>query len=172
MSALRIAGTGHRPNKLGGYSAFVRARLQRVATDALVRLKPTQVISGMALGWDTALAEAAVELRIPFVAAVPFVGHELAWPQASREQYRNLLTLAERVHVVCDGDYESWKMQARNEWMVNECDAVLALWNNSAGGTRNCVRFAESINKPVHNVWEQWLAVAPLIVRWQNGAVT
>ncbi|MBD2505253.1 hypothetical protein H6G83_32415 [Anabaena azotica FACHB-119] len=51
-----IAATGHRPTKLGGYSPAVLSRLTDLATAYFERISPTQVISGMALGWDTAIA--------------------------------------------------------------------------------------------------------------------
>ena len=41
------------------------------------------------------------------------------------------------------------KMQTRNEWMVNHCDKLIAVWNGSDGGTGNCVNYAKSINKEI-----------------------
>jgi len=109
----------------------------------------------MALGWDQALAQAAVDMKIPFDAAVPFVGQESRWPAESAKRYRSLLSQARNVTVVCDGGYAAWKLQRRNIWMVDHCDAVLALWNGSDGGTANCVRYADG-KRPVINVWNEW----------------
>jgi hypothetical protein len=69
-TGLIVAGTGHRPDKLGGYSDDAFNLLVKIAKHWLEMNKPTRVISGMALGWDQALATAAVEVDIPFVAAV------------------------------------------------------------------------------------------------------
>jgi uncharacterized phage-like protein YoqJ len=110
----------------------------------------------MALGWDMALAEAAVELGIPFVAAVPFEGQESAWPPASQVDYRNLLGMASEVKIVCPGKYAAYKMQVRNQWMTNNCDLLLVLWDGSPGGTGNCVRYAEKIGRPMINLWANW----------------
>lgn len=63
-----MAGTGHRPDKLGGYGAGVSSRLVDLARAALLRCRPNEVMSGMALGWDTALALGAIELGIPLTA--------------------------------------------------------------------------------------------------------
>jgi uncharacterized phage-like protein YoqJ len=151
-----IAGTGHRPDKLGGYDWKVADRLFDVALTGLERLKPTKLISGMALGWDQAVARAAVALNIPFIAAIPFVGQEKKWPESSQITFRLLYGLAAEVVIVCDGGYAGWKMQKRNEWMVDHCDHVLALWNGSSGGTENCIKYAEAKGRPITNLWEHW----------------
>jgi len=156
---LVIAGTGHRPEKLGGYGEDVFLRLCHVASEALIRLSPTRVISGMALGWDQALAQAATEWHIPFVAAVPFKGQEAMWPAASQKYYHELLRKAESVVYVSKPPYTFRKMQERNEYLANECDKMLALWDGSGGGTANCLQYARLIaHKPIENVWDQWVA--------------
>lgn len=149
-----IAGTGHRPDKLGGYSVEVNQKLLKVALDNLEGV--TKVISGMALGWDTALAHAARMKGIPFIAAVPFFGQERMWPKVSQDSYHDMLKAAEDVVYVCDQGYAPWKMQIRNEWMVDHCDMVLALWDGSAGGTGNCMKYVQQKEKPYKNVWNQW----------------
>ncbi len=152
-----IAATGHRPNKLGGYTDQVKQRLLDLATAALKHYKPTHVISGMALGWDQAVALAAVNLNIPFIAAVPFKGQESQWPQSSKDDYQTLLDLAQEVIIVCPGDYSPEKMQKRNEWMVEKCEMLLALWDGSPGGTKNCIDYAKRDANPIVNLWDSWL---------------
>jgi uncharacterized phage-like protein YoqJ len=152
-----ICGTGHRPKKLGGYGADVERRLIAYAGTALDSYKPDMVISGMALGWDQALAETALLMGIPYTAAIPFVGQGDDWPKLSKARYIELVDKADRVITVCDVGYASWKMQKRNEWMVDHSDMVLALWNGSEGGTANCVAYAEKVGKPVVNFWDGWL---------------
>ena len=149
-----VAGTGHRPNKLGGYTRDARTRLFNTAIRSLEHLRPTKLISGMALGWDQALARACVELNIPFIAAVPFAGQETVWPAASQREYRELCEAASDFIIVSPGGYSAAKMQIRNEWMVDHCDRVLALWDGSPGGTRNCVDYAKTVNKPISNAWK------------------
>ena len=156
-----IAGTGHRPLKLGGYSDEVDDRLRALARAALLKYAPAAVISGMALGWDMALAEAAIELGIPLVAAVPFEGQERRWTQAQQQRYFAILDKA-LVHVVSPGGYAAWKMQARNEWMVARCGLLLALWDGSGGGTANCLSYANSVNCRISNLWRSWCKRANL----------
>jgi uncharacterized phage-like protein YoqJ len=156
-----IAATGHRPDKLGGYGNPVASqRLMDLAADHIDKARPAKVISGMALGWDTAFGWAAVHLRIPLIAAVPFRGQESRWPVSSQTLYRLLLDRAEDVVVVCDGGYAVWKLQKRNEWMVDHADRMCALWDGSAGGTRNCVEYALNKGKPVTTLYQAWKAMS------------
>lgn len=152
-----IAGTGHRPNKLGGYGYVVREKLTVLACAGIgdIRGDVTRIISGGALGWDQALADAALRLNLPLTLALPFEGFESKWPRESQEYLHSLMNPADVVYV-CEPGYAPWKMQERNMWMVDNCDTILALWDGSDGGTANCVRYAESIGKPIINLWENY----------------
>jgi len=153
-----LAATGHRPDKLeGGYSLVTRRALGAVAVQHLHYNRPDKVISGMALGWDQAVAGACVTLGIPFIAAVPFEGQESRWPAESQERYFRLLGHAESVEYV--SQYASaHSMDLRNRWMVDRAGAMLALWNGDlVGGTANCIRYAESRRVPVVNLWAKWI---------------
>lgn len=159
-----IAATGHRPNKAGGYDDAVAARLQGL-THAYLRnaihqygVDEITAISGVALGWDTAYALAALDLDIPLICAVPFKGQESKWPEKSQEIYRNILSKAWHVEVIWEGGYSNVAFQRRNEFMVNRCDRLCALWDGSPGGTGNCIKYAKSLAKPppIDNLWGQW----------------
>ena len=154
-----VCATGHRPNKLGGYGLDVKTKLEQLAFTWLEEHKPDKAISGMALGWDQAFARAAIELNIPLVAAIPFIGQEQAWPDSSQKEWKRLVDAAYEVVIVSEGGYAAWKMQKRNEWMVDTCDLVLALWDGSSGGTDNCVKYARTKSKSIHNLWTNWLEV-------------
>lgn len=156
-----IAGTGHRPDKLGGYGEPSWTKIFKLAYEFLEKNEHNidLVISGGAIGWDSALALASYELDIKYILAVPFVGQEKMWPKEglySQDFYNDLKSNAYKVEIICPGGYASWKMQRRNEWMVNNADLILALWNGSSGGTANCIKYAESKNKKIINLWEQY----------------
>jgi uncharacterized phage-like protein YoqJ len=153
-----VCGTGHRPDKLGGYDEATYQRLVQLATEYLRVTKHDAVISGMALGWDQALAEAALDLCIPVKAYIPFMGMENKWPASSQMKYHALLRrIPDDDWVVCsEGGYAPWKMQKRNEDMVNDSDYVLALWNGSTGGTHNCIAYAQKKQKQIVNLWEKY----------------
>src|SRR5215216_202696 len=95
-----VVVTGHRPNKCGGYGEKAELRLTELAIDWLRALKPRGAISGMALGWDTAIVEACLALRLPYIACIPFKGQESKWPLASQRAYANYIKRAARL-IVC-----------------------------------------------------------------------
>ncbi len=156
---MTTSATGHRPPKLGGYSPIASERLYRFAIRTLARFESDSVISGMALGWDTAVARAALYLGIPLTAAIPFIGQEEAWPAASQAAYNSILNAAARVEVITAGGYTARAMQLRNEWMVDNCNRLLELWDGSAGGTGNCVAYADKVAGCEQvGLWEAWQA--------------
>jgi len=145
------AFTGHRPNKLGGFKIpnpiynFINDEITRTLTD----LKPKKVITGMALGVDQWAAEVCIKLGVPFVAAVPFRGQELYWPEESRKRYFELLEHADSIEYVSPGGYAAWKMQVRNQWMVDNCDVLIAIFDGTPGGTKNCFDYAIANSKKI-----------------------
>ena len=155
-----VAATGHRPHKLGGYGAEVDGRLRALAQRVIATLHPTEVISGMALGWDMAWAEAALALGVPLLVAIPFQGQESHWPEESQKRYGGILDQARSVEIVSSGGYAAYKMQIRNEWMVNHCGVLISLWDGSEGGTGNCVAYARHKKREMKNVWPIWQALS------------
>lgn len=149
-----ISATGHRPNKLGGYSPVTFQRLCDLARGYLLEKQPDGVISGLALGWDLAWAVAALELAIPVHAAIPFEGQESRWPESSQRLWARVVAECASVTFVCEPGYAAWKMQKRNEWMVERCHRVAALWDGTSGGTANCVKFAQAFPRPIDNLWD------------------
>lgn len=157
-----VAGTGHRPQKLGGYgpNPLARAISTRIGEE-LDRLRPERVISGMALGVDQWLAWLAVRRGIPFTAALPFTGQFTKWSQEQKEKYGQLLELCSAevdtsLGHACDRCHRTdWRnqmrhlYQVRNEWMVDRCTVLIAVWDGSNSGTGNCVRYAENVGRPL-----------------------
>lgn len=147
-----VAVTGHRPDKLGKeydysgpYSQFIYDKMWKW----LIENKPEKVISGMALGVDQIWANVAINLFIPVIAAIPFKGQESNWPKGSRNIYNALLKRVSEKVYVSKGRYTAAKMQIRNEWMVNNCDLLFAVWNGTDGGTANCIRYANSVGRKI-----------------------
>ncbi len=146
-----VAFTGHRPDKLGGYK-LPNPTYMRVCKEIdklLKELKPEKVITGMALGVDQWAAMIAHKLGIPFLAAIPFEKQETKWPEESQKTWRLLRKLASEEVIVSPGGYSAEKLQTRNQWMVDHCDKLIAIWNGSSGGTENCINYAKSIEKEI-----------------------
>ena len=161
-----LTATGHRPDKLGGYGNDRAFRnTVTLATVTLERLQPDKVIAGMAQGWDTAVAGAALLLGIPLVAALPFEGYWKRWEGAAKQRLLLMLKLAAEVVVVSPGGYTPKKMQDRNEWMIDRGDYLITLFNGSQGGTRNCLLYRRDHkpDMPVENLWDTWLTFDELL---------
>jgi hypothetical protein len=159
MSDFVLAGTGHRPPRLGlGYDPESNRLLTEFAESQLRGDPPARLLSGMAQGWDSAIAHAAVRLGIPLVCAVPFEGQESRWPPDAQARFRALLAKAKEVVVVCDGGYANWKFVKRDEWLVDHADCVLSLLDNrpERSGTRTTVEYALGKGVRVVNCWPWW----------------
>lgn len=112
-------------------------------------------ITGMALGADQIFAEAVIRMRdaglpLKLVAAVPFLGQESKWNIPAQKKYREILNQCDSVQIVSEGAYTPYKMQIRNEWMVNNSNFTLAIWNGAEkGGTWNCIQYARKLGKQI-----------------------
>ena len=152
-----LCATGHRPNKLGGYTKGATYNLRKLAWEHLKQTKPDKIISGMALGWDMAWAEAGLALGIPVVAALPFESQSKAWPVDSQLRHSNILKKCQEIVVVCEGSYKPYYMQVRNVWMVDNSDSIVAVWDGTSGGTQNCIQYGEKVGKSICNLYEEYL---------------
>jgi uncharacterized phage-like protein YoqJ len=148
-----IAVTGHRPHKLNGewdgigpVSDHIRAQFEHILTT----INPTKGISGGALGVDLLWAEALIKHNVPFILAIPCHNQEKPWAPKQRDRYNMI-----RNHTLCIQYYVSDKpyfhgcMQKRNIWMVDNCNLLVAVHDGSEGGTKNCIEYAEQVNKAI-----------------------
>lgn len=163
MKNIVLAATGHRPKDIftkDHYSStnkralvnFVKERIKEIQTTSNV----TKIISGGALGWDQAIAWAAVELKIPFIMALPFPDMDSKWVEDSKKEFKMLLDRASEV-VTLEKEYSNKAYYTRDKYMVDNCDLLIAFYNGSdSGGTAITIKYAESVNKKILNVWDQW----------------
>lgn len=166
---MKIAITGHRPNKLDNDYDLKSPLIQAIKNEILCKLIELDnindkftLITGMALGIDTLFAQIAIEHNIPFIAAIPFKGQESIWLKQSKLIYYNILEKASKIYIVNEDRYAEFKefnnyipipigqnaisalMQQRNIWMVDNCDKLISVWDGTSGGTANCVKYALS----------------------------
>lgn len=158
---LTIAATGHRTHLLPGCSQprELGRLLVKLAEAELTARRPDLVIVGMALGWDTAVAMAALNLDIPYHAYVPFHGQESRWGRYDQLLYRGLLAQADEIQVICNAE-TSYAYVARDHAMVDAATEVLALYHRgmrARSGTAITVEYAEGWCVPVHNVWDTFM---------------
>lgn len=161
-----ISITGHRPNGLPkqyGYNLnneawskikeYIEVTIEECYKYATQNEELT-LVSGMALGVDTAFWEVAAKLRksnknIRIEAALPFVGQEKKWTEKSQKQYKKMLSESDKVTIVSEGGFATYKMMARNRYMVNKSDIIIAVICKETGGTAQCVKYAKEHNKVV-----------------------
>ncbi|ARO21442.1 hypothetical protein B2J90_29015 (plasmid) [Bacillus tropicus] len=150
---ITIAVTAHRPNKLYGYDYFspgnlaIATKLREHLLSHLNQGKQVHAISGMALGGDTIYALVVLKLKrqgynITLESAIPCTAHSSQWPKPSQDQWKSIVEQADVVTYVSKQLYKPYLMQKRNEYMVNQCDELIAVWDGTTGGTGNCVDYA------------------------------
>jgi len=145
--------TGHRPNKLGGYSADnpIAKKVQgeiRNLLNNLNEIVPVTGITGMAIGSDQYFARACLDLEIPYISYIPFEGQDNLWPTPTREDYNYLISQSLDIVKVSDGNYTPKKMKLRNIAMSDDADLAVAVWDGSKnGGTYHCISYLRSKGK-------------------------
>ena len=165
---LRIAFTGHRKDKLNLYThpqneLKICLELYKVL---LGIIKDNQgcdfeFISGGAIGLDQIAFEVVNKIKvmnrdinITNVISIPFKNQYIVWSKEEQSRYFECLKLADEIIYVdtleqykikglIQGEYHPAKMQMRNRHMVDNCDILIALWDGSKGGTKNCINYAK-----------------------------
>lgn len=144
---MKIAITGHRPEKLSSIS-FIEASLRKAYRDTAATL----IIQGMAAGVDLMSAKIAYQMGLPWICAKPWEGHK---PRRDDEiNYQRAIDLAQEVVSVNPSlEYPGpWVYQKRNEWMVDNSEIVVAVWDGTKGGTFNCVNYAKKKKMPIYRI--------------------
>lgn len=167
---MRVAFTGHRPNKLGGYDHINPIFAERTIA-CLTKLQAEEPITvaynGLALGYDQLALTICLNMGIPVIGCIPILGQDSRWPIKSRTHYQKLLTQVETVKIYEEiySDTEYWRakrargtsfyhlMQIRNEYMVDNADVVIGCWDGTTGGTYNCLMYAKNLGKRRINVY-------------------
>lgn len=155
MSALCF--TGHRPDKLNGYDPKDNKKLlweiSRAVEYSILEGVDT-FISGMALGVDMWSALIVLKLKekyphIKLVCAIPCKNHSIKWNKKDQDLWVKITQAADEIVFVTETEYTHSCMQDRNEWMVDNSDTVLAVWDGTSGGTGNCVIYAQKEKKEI-----------------------
>ena len=163
VKALKVCFTGHRPKSLPwGYDETKESCILFKSVMASIIEKAiingyTYFISGMALGIDMICAEIVLELKknyenVKLECAIPCINQEKKWSSFQQERYRNILKKADVVHYVSKAEYTDTCMNDRNNYMVKECDVVIAVWNGNPSGTGNTVKMAKNAGKKIRIV--------------------
>lgn len=155
-----VAFTGHRR-----YRGEADARLARTVEE-LYRAGFRTFLSGMALGFDLAAAEAVLAFAqrcgdLKLVAAIPFPGQAERYPAGERERYARLLAAADERVTVSDR-YDVHCYRRRNDFLVAHAAVVVAWYDGTPSGTGYTVARARRSGCRVIDLWHDPTACFPV----------
>lgn len=165
---MHIAGTGHRPKYcpckynnnhpwLTNLKNRLRTRLIEIADNHYeFSNTPLVIRAGGAIGWDTWLAQVALELSLPLHLYLPFPDQGMQWPTDSRVEYERIKSLASNV-VYTSPAYHPDVFLKRDVDMITGCGKIFALLNPevNSGGTFYTVGKAKELGIKVENFWRE-----------------
>ena len=135
---MKLAVTGHRPERLKGQEKMIK----EWAVEQLTRLQPSVIYDGMAQGTDQIIATAAKELGIPIICCYAFP--KKSYHPTEEWIMENNLTLFTRL------TYSKDAYLIRDKYMVDCADALLCVWDGvGSGGTFFTRNYALQKNKMI-----------------------
>jgi uncharacterized phage-like protein YoqJ len=177
MIKVSFSGHRPNNKNMGGYDWYsdknkkIRMRLFSEIANIMNSTEDSEFhfISGGALGVDQFAFDVVNEIKYNTLKlnnvkiineiAVPFKDQPNAWfKQEDKNRYNKQLEQADIVTYVDtvdgyiktatpQGKYNPYKLQLRNEYMVDNVDIIIAVWDGSKGGTCNCVNYAKKWDK-------------------------
>ncbi|MBU5245288.1 DUF1273 family protein [Bacillus halotolerans] len=169
-----VCFTGHRPNKLGGYDMKnptmlkLKDKLLEVIEELIIKEEKSRFITGGALGTDQAACWCVHILKkkhphIKNIIATPFKEQDKVWSADQKMWYKRMLDVADEIINVEEldkykvsgdkpGEFSPAKMQKRNEYMIDYSEAIVAVYDGSKSGTRNCLNYARE-SYLGHQLW-------------------
>jgi hypothetical protein len=151
-----VSGTGHRPATPKDPSGLTEPQLRWLreqlseGLDRLARQGPIEVLSGMAAGFDLALAAVAFELGVPLHAHIPYLSQPMGWPPAVRAEWVRLRSVAASEVIYGPNPGSRWQavklLHARNDGLL-KTDRLLAGWDATKrrGGTWSAIVKAQRL---------------------------
>lgn len=135
--------TGHRPQKLEYCKNSIQCdelngKLEELIKNLIEKEGATHFISGVALGVDTYPANIVLNLKsqytgITLECAIPCETQAVKCNERDRDIYYDVLAKCDK-ETLLQKNYTSDCMQKRNEYMVDNSDYVIAVWNGKPSG--------------------------------------
>ncbi len=113
-------------------------------------------LCGMARGFDLAAGKAVLKIAgevegVELVACIPCPEQEKYYGEKDRKTYLEVLEKCSEIKILSTGYYKGC-MLARDRYMADNCDCVLAYLKERRGGTFYTVKYARSIGKNIYFV--------------------
>lgn len=144
-----IAATGHRKYDHDDLEIY------EAVHNVLDKFNPEMVIVGMAQGFDMLVAQVALDGMTPYTAVHPWNGFgQSRFIHPSQEPLYEHLTNFAHKNIYLPGPVGTSGLFARNRYMVDNADAVLAYYNGKRSGTMHCVNYANKQGRKVRNIYE------------------
>lgn len=154
--------TGHRRIEKDKIS-FISAALE-TETEKMIRNGIRFFYCGGAIGFDTLAEKAVIKLRkkypdIKLLIAVPHRGQSNSFGEKERQEYDEILSLADEVIYLSESFYKGC-MHARNRFMVNNSGHCICYLLKNTGGTAYTVGYAQEQGLQITNIanhfnWEK-----------------
>lgn len=158
---MKLAFTGHRPESLpfGENELTASAiRIKVLLANEIMRCAAQgydTFLAGGARGGDILFAEQVLLVKgleypnLRLITVIPHEGQANSWTEAWRERYFRILEYSYDV-VTLSTHYSSGCYHARNRYLVDHADTLLALYNGTpTGGTAYTVKYAYQRNKEI-----------------------
>ena len=146
---MNCAFTGHRNFD---YYNEIRS-LERAVESAIVFDDADTFYNGMARGFDLAAAQTVLNMKrkyknIKLIACVPFYGQKETLNAFDRKIYDQVIAGCNEV-IILSQEYYPGCMYARNRYMVDKSDMLIAYYRGRRGGTQYTVKYAEENGKKI-----------------------
>ncbi|MBS6366127.1 MAG: DUF1273 family protein [Clostridiales bacterium] len=147
LRAHRCCFTGHRPEKCSRNAGQILVDL-REEIDLAIKEGFTTFITGMARGTDLWAGQIVADRKkenpdLRLVCAIPYPEFEKKWSADWQKRYQMVLEASDYTKILTPR-FSYAAFQIRNEWMVNRASRVIAVYNGTAGGTRNTIEYAKA----------------------------
>lgn len=119
----------------------------------LINQGTTKFICGGALGFDTLAAQAVIRQKqknkvVFLTLALPCRDQSKRWSEMQKMVYNDILAWADEVIYLFD-HYVTGCMHARDKFMVDSADTVIAYYRGKSGGTQYTFKYAEEQKKKI-----------------------
>lgn len=152
--------TGPRPEKIDVDCEIIKKMLKFAIIDA-INQGYCYFITGMSRGFDVLAGNCVIELSEKFdihlVSVIPFMTQDSSWTEDDQRLHSDILSKSRYVFCLSE-KFHRGVYHARNRFMVDNSSKVITYYNNSKGGTKYTLDYAEKNGKKIVNIIEQQIS--------------